>query len=73
MSWSRVGDTMKKIRETVYGLHPQTYNFETINLKNDKDILQGVFLIHLMTGQTKRINIHFDYKTDKLEISEVKK
>ncbi len=63
--------TMTKVRETIYGLYPQTYCLSVNHLKSDKKIIEGQIDVRLLTGQTKRISVRFNLIKDELIIKEL--
>jgi len=65
-------NTMSRVRETTYGMFPQTYTLSVIHLKSNKKIIEGAVRVQLMTGHRKEINVRFDLKKDELIIKEKK-
>ena len=68
---NKLGEVMDRIRETIYGLYPQTFGYTLINLKNDNKTIQGIMDVNMIGTTTKRVSIYYDYKEDSIEIKEV--
>ena len=63
-------DKIVIIREAMYDMFPQMYNFCVLNYSQDKEKAEGTFLINLLTGKTKKV--YAKINKDNLEIKEVK-
>ena len=64
-----MNDKIIQIREALYSFMPNMYGFSILSYKWENKIAHGIFLVNLMSGHKKKIEVKIE--NDVLEIKEI--